>query len=115
MQRVQHQSFVRACSQLLNVFHAHLLKSIFISFLQISKLSLRVETHGANACQKAVHVVFLLLNAFLLVPLQVKVFGLGLSVPKFFKVHLSVLLHLLFVLLALIFEAVVYFSWYAYP
>ena len=74
-----------------------------------------METDGANAGQKTVHVVLLFLNAFLLVPLQVKVLSLGLSVPKLFEVDLSVFLHLLLVLLALVFKAIVNFSWHAYP
>ena len=74
-----------------------------------------MQTYGTYAGQETVHIVFLFLNALFLVLFKVKVLSLGLRVPKLLKVHLSVLLHLYFVLFALVFEAVVYFSRHSHP
>lgn len=74
-----------------------------------------MEADGANAREMTLHVIFLFLNAFLFVALQIQVLGLSLRVPELFEMHFPVLLHLDLVLFPLIFETIVDFSRYANP
>jgi hypothetical protein len=88
----------------------HLFKQVFIACLEVLQLVLGGQRDFADTCSPSVEIINLFGFTLLSELFEPEILGLGLGVPVLFQMLLTVGLHILLELLALVLKAVVDFA-----